>query len=403
MLSVSAALEQVLKHAAPKGSARVPLSAAAGRVLAEDVRSDIDSPPYDKSLRDGYAVIAADFEAGRREFDVLEEVVAGQLPTQTVVPGTATRIMTGAPLPEGADAVVMFEETQALSDGERVSIRSGSVRPGQWIMRQGQAMRSGETVLTAGTAIRPVEVGLLAEVGRTMLQVASRPQVAILPTGDEVIPPDQQPGPGQIRNSNGPLLAAAVARHGGEPVDLGIGPDDVERLHALVAAGLENDVLLLCGGVSAGTRDLVPGVLSEQGVREVFHHVNLKPGKPLWFGVAAGKDRPTLVFGLPGNPVSGLVCFELFVRPALDRMAGKTEVGLQFQRAELTAPFQQRGERMAFLPALLRQDESGLKVEIVGWQGSPDLRGVARANALIQVPGGDRSYQPGETVRVLPL
>ncbi|MEK6236633.1 MAG: molybdopterin molybdotransferase MoeA, partial [Planctomycetales bacterium] len=389
---------------------------------AEDVVSDLDSPPYDKSLRDGYAVAAADFLDGPREVVIVEEVVAGNVPSAAVQPGQATRIMTGAPIPQGADAVVMFEDSESVEDSGsggdsrglgRARI-AGPVEPGQWIMRRGQAMRQGDVVLQPGTLIRPVDVGLLSEVGRASVQAIRQPSAAVLPTGDEIEPPDQTPGPGRIRNSNGPMLEAAVRRAGANAVSLGVGPDDLDAMRPMIAAGLQEDVLILCGGVSAGTRDLVPQALAEQGVRQVFHKIQMKPGKPLWFGVHESPDaseqrqengvgRGTLVFGLPGNPVSGLVCFELFVRPALRRLAGDPNPGPDYVAAELTAEHRQRGDREAYQPAFLVATENGLQVAPVSWQGSPDLRGVARANALIRFPAGDRLHAPGQTVQVLRL
>ncbi len=246
-----------------------------------------------------------------------EEVTAGQVPQAPLQPGLATRIMTGAPVPAEAEAVVMVEQTQTSSDAdgiEWVEIAEVRLPESGNIMLQGTSLRAGEVILSAGRTIRPLEIGLLAEVGRHQVQVSLVPSVAILSTGNELVDVDQSPQAGQIRNSNGPLLNALVQRAGAKPVPLGIGRDDLDDLRQLVAQGLQEDVLVLSGGVSAGVLDLVPQVLQELGVEQVFHKVDLKPGKPLWFGVNA--DTQTLVFGLPGNPVSSLVCCELFVRPA---------------------------------------------------------------------------------------
>ena len=301
MLSVAEALQLVLHQARPLSPRRIPAAEALGCTLADAVTSDIDSPPHDKSIVDGYALRSADVGAAGAELTILEEVTAGAVPTKEVVAGTATRIMTGAPLPAGADAVVMIEQT--TQTGERVRIDAPAVRAGQNIMRRAVALARGQQVLAPGGRLRPIELGLLAEIGRTSVLAVPRPNVAVLATGNELVEPGEMPGPGQIRNSNGPLLAALVRQTGATPIDLGIARDDAADLRSKVSAGLAHDVLVLSGGVSAGVLDLVPQVLAELGVRQVFHKVNLKPGKPLWFGVhprSAGVS--TLVFGLPGNP-----------------------------------------------------------------------------------------------------
>lgn len=406
MLSVDEALAHVLQAAQPLPAEEVPVTAALGQVLAEDVASDLDSPPFDKSLRDGYALRTADFAAGTRELIVVEEVVAGAVPTVPVAAGQAARIMTGAPLPKGADCVVMFEETESVQgDGlGRVRINTAAAPAGQWIMRQGESMRAGDVVLPGGTAIGVAEAGLLSEVGRVQVQAHRRPRVALLPTGDEIVDPSVMPAPGQIRNSNGPMMAAGVISAGAIGLELGVGPDDEEQLRALMARGLESDVFLLNGGVSAGTRDLVPELLKELGVTAIFHHVRMKPGKPLLFGTRP-RDHgpPVLVFGLPGNPVSGLVCFELFVRPALRRLLGHPTAGPQFVQARLTAEFAHRGDRPTYHPAQLQSGAEGWEVTPVSWQGSPDLRGVTRGNALASFPAGDRTFAAGAMIAVLAL
>jgi molybdopterin molybdotransferase len=403
MLTVPEALALVMEHARPKRPERVPLGDALGLVLAEDITSDIDSPPFDKSMVDGYAVVAADVAHGAARLAILEEVTAGKVPTWPLARGQATRIMTGVPIPEGCDAVVMIERTRLIDAGVEnrgssatVEISDARVAPGQNILRQGTAMRRGEVVLRAGAVIRPAEVGLLSEVGRVAVDAIRRPTVAVLPTGNEVVPADSFPKPGQIRNTNGPLLLAAVRRAGGVPIDQGVGRDDLGELRRLVAAGLEADVLVLSGGVSAGVLDLVPRALAEEGVEQVFHKVQFKPGKPLWFGVRKLDGGEKLVFGLPGNPVSSYVCFEMFVRPAMGRLAGREDAGLKAARAALASEFRHRGDRPTYHPARLNCVEDRLVVEPLPWQGSADLRGLAGANALVHFPAGERHYQPGE-------
>ena len=401
MISIDDALNEIRAQVRPLAGERVPLAEALDRVLAEDVASDVDSPPHDKSIVDGYAVRSADVPSPASLFSILEEVVAGGVPTRAVVPGTATRIMTGAPLPEGADAVVMVEQTKLVDPG-RVRIDVPRITAGQNIMPRAASMRRGETVLEVGHWVRPAEIGLLAEVGRSHVLVFRRPRVAVLPTGNELVSPAEVPAAGQIRNSNGAMLLAAVRRAGGEATDLGIGRDDRESLRRLMGEGLQADVLLISGGVSAGVLDLVPAVLAELGVRQVFHKINLKPGKPLWFGVLQRDGARTLVFGLPGNPVSSLVCFELFVRPALRAMTGLVFEARAAIAARLSTDFQQRGERVSYHPARLDRSAAAT-VEPLLWKGSGDLRTLALANALIRFGAGTALFKSGANVEVVPL
>ena len=405
MLSVDEALQQVLSRAVPRAPRVRPSCEALGLVLAEDVASDVDSPPHDKAMVDGYAVIAEDLPDGSAELEVLEEVTAGAVPTRALTHGGATRIMTGAPVPEGADAIVMIEQTElATASGQpsRVRISGAKVVARQNIMRRAESMARGDVVLRAGARLRPVELGVLAEVGRVEVQVVDLPTLAVLPTGNELVPPVKVPAPGQIRNSNGPMLVAAATAAGADAVDLGIAVDDPDALRAAIARGLESDVLLIAGGVSAGVLDLVPGVLADLGVERVFHKVNLKPGKPLWFGVRRCAGSDTLVFGLPGNPVSSLVCFELFVRPAIGRMAGR-DAALAESTAALTDDFSHRSDRPTYYPARLANQLGRVTIEPLDWQGSADLRTLVEANALACFPAGRQQFHAGEMIRVLRL
>ena len=354
---------------------------------------------------------------------VLEEITAGMVPSRKVAAGFCSRIMTGAPIPDGADSIVMVERTEfdsssltPLPQGEKgstlgtVEIQDERFRSGQNIMRRGKSLRLGETVLKSGAEIGPAEIGLLAEVGRSTIRTIGPVQVAIVSTGNELVAADEKPSAGQIRNSNGPLMAAAVRRAGAVPNDLGIARDDTDALRREIVAGLKSDILVISGGVSAGVLDLVPSVLAEVGVRQVFHKINMKPGKPLWFGVYdrqavdRGAEGRTLVFGLPGNPVSTLVCFELFVKRAIARIGGRLSKPLHPTRsAKLTVEFTHRGDRPTYWPAIFVDSPDGLLVEPRAWQGSADIRGFAGANALVAFPAGERRYQAGETVDVLML
>jgi molybdopterin molybdotransferase len=418
MLNVEEALELVEKNAEPFSARRVAIGDAAGLMLAEEIRSDVDSPPYDKALMDGYAVRCVDREPERQ---VLEEIAAGSVPRYPLTPGSASRIMTGAPIPEGADAVVQIERTQLVGES---TVRLEQLDPpaGQNILPIGAAMRAGDVVLRSGTMLRPIEIGILAEIGRGMVTAIPRARVAILATGNELVAVGEKPAQGQIRNSNGPLLLAAAERAGAVALQLGIARDERDELRQWIEQGLAADVLVLSGGVSAGKFDLVPGVLAELGVEQVFHKVALKPGKPLWFGVKSDGERRVLVFGLPGNPVSSFVCFELFVRPAICEMAGRGFTGLPKLAARLSHSFDHAGGRATYLPGVLsgagsvpapgvatqwdpsavsNEPPGGRKVTILPWQGSADLATLGRANALVSLSGERQQIAAGTVVDVV--
>ena len=403
MLTVAEALELIRANVPSLAPQRLALADAFGSRLAQAVTSDVDSPPYDKSVVDGYAIQFVDLRAGRAELRLLEEVTAGALPTCEVRPGTTTRIMTGAPLPAGADAVVMVERSSQLS-AEIVRLEEPRAKLGQNIVRRGTVMRKGDVVLAADASITPAAVGLLAEAGCNPVLILPRPRAAVLATGNELVSCSEVPRPGQIRNSNGPLLVASLRQAGADAVDLGIARDDRDELRAKILQGLEADSLILSGGVSAGVLDLVPGVLAELGVREIFHKVSLKPGKPLWFGVwtsPTGIVKP--VFGLPGNPVSTLVCFELFVRPALAQMAGGNPTDSPILSARLSEPFTHRGDRPTYWPGRCEACDDAAAGQVVAplrWQGSGDLRTLVDADCLICFPSGDRQYNTSDEVAI---
>lgn len=415
MLTVEEALGEIIRRSHLIEAETVGLNVALGRVIAEDVTSGIDSPPFDKALMDGYAVRAADTADGSATLKVLETVTAGQVPVRRVESGQATRIMTGAPIPDGANAVVPVEKSMAAPQYEDVHV-SIAVRPGANVLYCGDSMKIGERVFPAGHRLRPQDLGVLAELGVTNVVVRRRPRVAVLATGDELVSPDETPGPGQIRNSNETLLVGLVAASGCEPVPLGIARDVKEVLRAKIDVGLACDMLLLSGGVSAGALDLVPSVLKEAGVEQVFHKVNVKPGKPVWFGVrgqgSEARDRGAapssersagskscLVFGLPGNPVSTLVCYEVFAKGALDRLLGFD--GERSTSAELTVSFENRGDRPTYHPAKIELSSEGrARVSLVRWAGSGDLRATVEANGVAVLEPG-RTYAAGETVRAM--
>jgi molybdopterin molybdotransferase len=400
VIGVDEALERIKQHAKPRASQMIRAADALGSVLAADIKSDIDSPPHDKALMDGYAVVASDIKSGV-ELSILEEVTAGDVPTLPVVSGTATRIMTGAPLPDGADAVVMVERTELVdSDETTVRINADKADLGQNIMPRGESVRTGDVVLLAGRLIRPIEMGVLAECGATEVSTYPKPSVAILSTGNELVAPETRPQAGQIRNSNGPMLEALVQRTGSKAVHLGVGRDERDELERLVRRGLEEDVLVLSGGVSAGVLDLVPEVLAANGVEQVFHKVHLKPGKPVWFGIKEDSRGDRLVFGLPGNPVASLVCFELFVRPALASLAGQAFGSIERSTARLATTHSPYSDRPTYFPARLFELDGQLQVEPLAWKGSADLRTLADANCLALFPPSDSAFAPGDAIEV---
>lgn len=399
LISIDAALELIREQTGTCSTLRVPTLEAAGLVLAESIASDIDSPPHDKALVDGYAVIAGDLLEGVAELQVCDQIMAGETPRQTVSPGTTARIMTGAPIPSGADAVVMVERTEQLSDA---IVRITTERPtaGDNILTRATSLRRDEIVLSRGTYLRAIEIGLLSEVGRSEVTVYQRPSVSVIATGNELVPANRVPKYGEIRNSNGPMLTALATRAGADSYPLGIGRDQPDQLERLVRDGLERDVLLLSGGVSAGDLDLVPAVLSSLGVKQVFHKVRLKPGKPLWFGTRGDGRHNCLVFALPGNPVSSLVTFELFVRPALRQLAGDDKWIPNRLPARLAEPMKLAGDRATYFPGLFEPTCDGGTVHTLNWHGSADLRTLASANCLAVFPEGKPRFSAGELVDV---
>lgn len=411
MLTVSEAIAEIAAHVTRLRVTRVPLSDALGLVLADDVDCDLDSPPFDKALMDGFAVRIADLVDGRATLRVIDEVMAGQVPRRPVGPGQAIGIMTGAPLPEGADAVVPIEHTHrepGTTTKSEIVIESARLAPGKNILKRGESTRKGDRVLSAGRQLRAQEIGALAELGRAEIAVFGRPSVAVLSTGDELVPVGSVPGPGQIRNSNEAMLTAQLRQIGAVPHPLGVARDDPSDLREKINRGLACDVLLLSGGVSAGKLDLVPSVLAEAGVRQVFHKVRVKPGQPVWFGVleaaAAGRRDSAAaschVFGLPGNPVSSMVCCELFVRTAIRRLMGIEPAAADPLRGRLTRDHFNSGNRPTYHPARWEWGESGAVVEPVKWVGSADLSVTVEANAMVVFPEGDRMYQAGTIVDV---
>jgi molybdopterin molybdotransferase len=397
LIPVEEALEIVRQETPVLPFEEVALEEALGRILAESVRSDGDMPRFDRAAMDGYALRAADVAAAPVALEVLGEVRAGQWPEIEVGPGQAVRIMTGAPVPRGATAVQPVEKTRAL-DEFRVTILV-PVEEGAHVAPRGCEVKEGETVLARGRLVDAAAVAVLAATGHARVRVGGRPRVALLVTGDEIVAVGRTPGPGQIRNSNGPALAALARLAGAEVRLLGVAPDRVEATEKAVHAGLEADVLVVSGGVSAGDYDLVEPVLEAAGVSFFFTGVAIKPGAPLVFG----RRGDTLVFGLPGNPVSAQVTFELFVRPALLLMQGAVAVARARVAVELLAPLRNRSGRKAHTPARVRWEDGRLVARPVPSRGSGDLVAHARANALVVLDAGRTDAAAGETAEAVLL
>jgi molybdopterin molybdotransferase len=368
---------------------QVELEMACGRVLAEHVAADRDFPARARSVRDGFAIRAADVPG---ELDIIGEVRAGEEFAGEVGPRQAVEIMTGAPVPAGADAIIMIEHV--TSDGMRLH-HDRAVEPGQFINPQGCEAAAGATVLHAGKRLDYSDVALLAAAGHEQVDVYARLKVAVLATGDEIVPVSQQPADFQIRNSNAYSLAAQVERAGAIPEVLAVARDDFDETRGLVDRGLESDLLLLSGGVSAGKYDIVERVLSDFGAEFYFDRVLIQPGQPLVFGRA--RDR--FFFGLPGNPASTMVTFEVFARAAVELLAGQEETNLFMPFARLTTEFRHKPGLTRFLPAHLHAH--GAEVTPVRWHGSGDVPALTRANAYLVADADRPQYNPGDEIRVL--
>lgn len=394
MVSVQDALETILQHARPVSIEEVGLAESWGRVLAEEVQALEDLPGLPRSSVDGYAVIAGDSSPVR---EVLAEVTAGRLAHAQVRPGTAVRIMTGGTLPPGADAVAMVEDVEE-ADGQIVLARPP--RAGENVHPPGMDLARGQRVLTPGTCIGAAEVGLLATVGKVRVRVYRRPRVSVLATGDELVEPDQVPPPGSVRDSNRYALVAAAGEAGADVVWHAHGRDDEAELDRLVREGLAAaDVLLTSGGVSMGTRDLIKPLLDRlASIR--FGRVNFKPGKPLTFATA-GEGK--LAFGLPGFPVSSLVTFEVFVRPALLKLAGRAHVRRPRVKVRLEHDVRPDPSRIEYQRAVVRWDGDGLIGRTTGLQASSRLLSIAGANALLEIPPGEQPLPAGAIVQALLL
>lgn len=391
-----ARLLAALSGVAPLPGERVPLAAAAGRALAEDLVAGMDLPSFDASTMDGYALRAADARREGARLPVAFEVFAGASPPDSLPGGACCRIFTGAPLPEGADAVEQQEEVRR--SGRSAAFLRAAVR-GRFVRRRGSDLRAGAIALPSGSVVDPGTIGLAAGLGRTALLVRRRPRVAILPTGDELVPAGRRPSPGRILESNGRALAAAAREAGADPVVLPIARDDAASLRKALAAAKGFDALVTIGGASVGTRDLVRGALAAAGARLHFWRVAMRPGKPFAFG----RWGRTAVFTLPGNPASALVTFELFVRPALRALAGLPGDGRLRVTARLASAQEKPGELEVYLRARLRGAGGGFTVEPLPTQVSGNLSSAAGHDALAVLPAGRTRLARGARVTAIVL
>jgi len=428
-VSVAEALEAILSQFAPLDVVQVPLAGSLGLVLAADVKSDMNIPPFDNSSMDGYAVQSADTQGASagapRSLKVAGYLPAGGVPgpDDRVQPGTAFRIMTGAPIPPGADAVVRFEDTAPMRNAEipnsesishsefnipnstDVLIHYAATR-GENLRKAGGDVREGEIVLRAGAVIRPAEIGVLASVGKAQVPVHRRPRVVVLATGDELVEVDQKPGPGQIRNANGYSVAAQVQSWGAEAHNLGVARDSREDLTAklLQALALQPDLIVTSAGVSVGDYDVVKEVLMSMGTISMWR-VRVKPGKPLAFGHLGepGAAHTVPFLGLPGNPVSSMVTMELFGRPAVLKMLGKTRLQRPIITVRALEPIESSPGRENYIRAIVSREGDDYMARSTGAQGSEILTSMAKANALLIVDEKTRVVEAGQPVRALML
>jgi molybdopterin molybdotransferase len=418
MISVEEALEKILKEVDPLAEETVPILDSLGQVLAEDIKSDINVPPLDNAAMDGYAVRSKDTEGASekspRILRVIDTVMAGSISKLRVVDGTAIRIMTGAPVPEGADSVIQFEKTdeeqRKASAADRAVTEIGilcKIESGKNIRQAGEDIARGAVALKKGTVIRPAEIGLLASLGRSRVKVIRRPVVAVLATGDELVEIDQPLPEGKIYNSNTYSVASLVSRYGGLPRILGIALDREDSLIGKLHQGLGADMLLTIGGVSMGDYDMVKDILAREG-EMVFWKVRMKPGKPLAFGrlkAVDKKGRTKIIphFGLPGNPVSCMVSFEMFVRPALLKMMGKKNLTKPAVEAIMEDSITNTEGRRIYDRAIVERRNGRYYARLTGSQSSGILTSMSRANGLVIIPEDRKAVDKGEVVQALML
>ena len=405
MISVEAALEIILSEIKPLGMERVNILSAMGRVLGEDIVADTNNPPWDNSAMDGYAVRAVDTKEASKDqpvtLQIIEDLPAGYVAKKSVKRGQTIRIMTGAPMPNGADAVIMVEETaRPEARGKRQEVKVfKEAKVGDNVRKAGEDFKKGDIVLRKGMTIRPPEIGMLAAVGKPNVYVYQQPNVAVLSTGDELIEIEEAPMNGKIRNSNSYAIAAQIKACGATPIQLGIARDTKKDLKEKLEFGLTADCIVSSGGVSVGDFDFVKDVLKQMGSEMRFWKVAMKPGKPLAFGVIANKPA----FGLPGNPISSMVAFEQFARPAILKMMGKKDIFKRAFDALLTKPVKKKAGRMHFVRAALEQKHGRFYVTPLEGQGSGILSSMVKANCLIILSEDAKDVEKDSKVKVQPM
>jgi molybdopterin molybdotransferase len=396
MIPFDDALRTVRDHTARLEPTSLHLPHALGMVLAEDIASDVNMPPFNKSAMDGFAVVAADLAEVPCSLPVAQNIPAGAVPTGPLRPGQCARIMTGAPVPEGADTVVRVELTEQGPGENEVTFRKAETK-GRNICWKAEDVAAGDVVLRAGHCIRAPETALLAACGREQVAVFRKPSVAALSTGNEVVPINQVPKPGQIRDANSHYLAARFQRLGVPVKLLGIARDEESDLRQAIGEGLEHDVLILSGGVSMGDYDLVPGILKEAGAEILFDSVAMKPGRPTVYA----RCGDCAIFGLPGNPVSVLVASEILVLPAVRQMMGHAEAEAPRRRARLTATASHKPKRRSHVPGRLAETARGWTVQPLPYHGSAHIKALSEANALIVLPAGVARIEAGAETEVI--
>ncbi|OGX10781.1 MAG: hypothetical protein A2351_08165 [Omnitrophica bacterium RIFOXYB12_FULL_50_7] len=399
MISVQQAQRIVLKYAKPRHPRKMSLGDVLGLVLAKDISAATELPSFTNSAMDGYALRFSDTKSASTgfpiSFRIAEYLPAGKIPSKKITAGTCAQIMTGALLPQGADAVIAVEETE--KKGNRVIVRA-PIPCSANIRYRGEDVKRGK-ILAKGTVIRPQEIAILAALGCDRISVCSRPTVAILSTGNELISHSERLSIGKVRDSNSWVLEALLRMEGVCPKRLGIAKDTRQDLRKKIREGLRSDILLVAGGVSVGTHDLVKSVFKELGIRQLFWKVKMKPGKPVFMG----NKGKTLVFGLPGNPASGFVAFEVFVRPAIHGMAGRSDIFPVYRTAVAVHPLKHRKGKVDFLRGIVTKNKGGLLVRSAGRQGSHCFKSLCQANALIRLPENILRAARGDKVEVLLL
>lgn len=392
MIPLSEAVELTLSKTHILGTETVAISESSGFVLAEDITSDVCMPPFDKSMMDGYAVRSVDCEKSPVTLKIVETIPAGYYPKVALKPGQVSKIMTGAPMPEGADTVQVVEKTEQIAEDEVKILEAIPAR--KHIAYKSEIINSGGLILKKDAVISSNKIGVLASVGKASVKIYKRPRVAILVTGNELVEIGEKPGIGQIRNSNGHALYAQALNAGSLPTLLGIASDELDQLKKKIEVGLQSDVLLISGGVSMGEFDLVKNVLDDFKVEIKYEKINIKPGKPTVFG----KKDATLIFGLPGNPVSASTIFELIVRPALRKMMGHTRFAHTRVAAVLEESFNSRTIRECYHPAFVRYGEDKFYAEPLKSKGSADIVAFAKSNSFIVTNAPKQAFEKGETI-----